>query len=221
MDTAVEIKTNNALKHLKQHSVVGNIRDRALAACKTFKLSWVELGQTLHAIEEDKLYHAWGYEKLEDYTEKELGFDKKTAVKLLKSYLYLIDEASEYLSDDFAESRGTEGVPSIEEINFLRLARGKKDLLPKYQLFLKKQVFENGKVGGDLKRDLVSLMKERKVVDPIVEKEKRKTTLIKSLVTNLTTFHAEMQASKLVAYDLIKDAENLLNRLKEEAARGM
>ena len=94
MDTVIETKTRNALKQLQGHNVVNTLRDKALMACKKFKISWVELGQILHAIEEDKLYHAWGYEKLEDYTTKELGFDKKTAVKLLKSYLYLIDEGS-------------------------------------------------------------------------------------------------------------------------------
>ena len=220
MSTATETKTRNALKQLEQHNVVNTIRDKALAACKKFKISWVELGQILHAIEEDKLYHAWGYEKLEDYTTKELGFDKRTAVKLLKSYLYLIDEASEYLKEDFPRSRGTEEVPSIEEINFLRLAKGKKDLLPEDQTYLKKQVFEKGRVGEDLKRDLFSLMRERKVVDPIVEQDKRRMHLIKGLINSLTVFHCEMQASKLVAYDIIKDAEDLLNRLKEEGARG-
>ncbi len=132
----------------------------------------------------------------------------------------MIDEASEYLKDDFAGERGTEEIPSVEEINFLRLAQGKKDLLPEDQMYLKKQVFEKGRVGEELKRDLVSLMKERKVVDPIVEREKRKTSIIKSLISSLTMFHAEMQATKAVPYDIIKDAEDLLNRLREEGSRG-
>ncbi|MCK5213961.1 MAG: hypothetical protein KAR05_01225, partial [Candidatus Omnitrophica bacterium] len=85
---------------------------------------------------------------------------------------------------------------------------------------LKKQVFEKGKVGQELKRDLVSLMKERKPVDVVAQKAKRKKSLIKSLMNSLTTFHAEMQTTKLVAYDIIKDAEDLLNRLKEEEAKG-
>ncbi len=220
MITATETKSNKALKRLQRHNVVNDIRQRALAACKTFKLSWVELGQIFHAIEEDKLYHAWGYETLEDYTNEELGFEKKTAVKLLKSYLYLIDEGSEYLKEDFAASRGVDSIPPIEAINFLRLAKGRKALLPEDHAHLKKQVFEKGKVGQELKRDLVSLMKERKPVDVVAQKAKRKKSLIKSLMNSLTTFHAEMQTTKLVAYDIIKDAEDLLNRLKEEEAKG-
>jgi hypothetical protein len=220
MATLTEIKTKNAIKQLEGHRVVNDIRDQVLAACKKFKVDWVELGQLLHAVEEDKLYHAWGYEKFEDYTTKELGFDKKTAIKLMKSYLYLIDQGSEYLKEDFAESRDTELIPSVDEINFLRLAMSKKELLPEDHAYLKEQVFVKGKVGEELKRDLVTLMKERKPVDTAAEQEKRKTSLIKSLINNLTTFHAEMLSSKLVAYDLITDAENLLNRLKEESARG-
>jgi hypothetical protein len=220
MANLTEIKTQNALKQLEGHRVVNDIRAQVLVACKKFKVSWVELGQLLHAVEEDKLYHAWGYEKLEDYTVKELGFDKKTAIKLLKSYLYLINEGAEYLREDFAESRDTELIPSVEEINFLRLAMGKKELLPADHAYLKNQVFVKGKVGDELKRDLVSLMRQRKPVDTVAEQEKRKNSLINGLIQSLTKFHAEMLSSKLIAYDLIQDAEDLLNRLKEESARG-
>lgn len=219
MATRIETATRDGLKHVARHAVVNDIRDRAREACKSFKVSWVALGQILHAIQEDRLYHAWVYETFEDYTIKELGFDNRTATKLLKSYVYLIDEASEYLKEDFSTERGTKAVPSIDEINFLRLAKGKRDLRPEDQAFLKRQVFEKGRVGEDLRRDLTALMRERKTVDPIQEKELRKARLIKGLINNLALFHFEMRASKLVPYDIIKDAEDLLNRLKAESAR--
>ncbi len=40
------------------------------------------------------------------------------------------------------------------------------------------------------------------------------------MIGSLTTFHAEMQTAKLVPYEIIKDAEDLLNKLREETVRG-
>src|SRR5262245_3327909 len=174
MTTLTAGQSAQALKRIKDHEIINKLRERAQSLCKDFKISWVQLGQTLHAIEEDKLYHAWGFEKLEDYTIKELGFDKNMAIKLLKSYDYLVDEQPAYLEKGYANNRDTSRVPSIEEINMLRLARGKKDLTDLDHDQLKKKVFEKGEVTGMLKKDLTALMRERKPVDPVAEREKRK-----------------------------------------------
>lgn len=216
MATVTAAQSAQALKQIKNHEVITKLRERAQSLCKDFKVSWVQLGQMLHAIEDDKLYHAWGFEKLEDYTVKELGFDKNMAIRLLKSYDYLIDEQPAYLEKTYADNRATSKVPSIEEINFLRLARGKKDLMDTDHDMLKKKVFEKGEVTGALKRDLTSLMRERKPVDPAAEREKRKKNLINSLIRSLTEFQADMKSSKLVPYELIKEAEDLLNKLKAQ-----
>jgi len=204
------------MKQIKNHEVVNKLRERAQSLCKDFKVSWVQLGQTLHAIEEDKLYHAWGFEKLEDYTIKELGFDKNMAIKLLKGYDYLVDEQPAYLEKTYPDARQTSRVASIDEINLLRLARGKKDLMDTDHDQLKKKVFEKGEVIGALKKDLTSLMRERKPVDPAAEREKRKRNLILSLIRSLQDFQADMKSSKLVPYELIKEAEDLLNKLKAQ-----
>jgi len=216
MATITERTSEAAVKKLKEHRVVGNLRDRALDLCKDFKLSWLAIGQTLHAIEEDKLYHVWGFEKLQDYTEKELGLELATARKLIKSYLYLVDEAPQVLREDFSQGRSLPQIPSLDEINFLRNAHLKKDLEDEDKVHLKKQVFDKGKVGTELKKDLSALMRERKVVDPVKEQEKRKRKLINTLIRTLTDFHADMETQKLLPYEIIKEAEDLLNKLKQQ-----
>jgi len=204
-----------AIKQLKEHDLVNTLRDRALELCKAFKVSWIELGQTLHAVEEDKLYHIWGYEKLEDYTVEELGFDQNLARKLIKSYLYVIDEQPEYLKAEYSAVRDTSKIPSLEEINFLRMAKGKKILQAQDQAMLKKQVFEKGQVASALKQELTSLMRERKVVDPDAEREKRSKATLNALIKSLQSFQKDAESAKLVPFELVKEAENLLNKLKE------
>jgi hypothetical protein len=51
------------------------------------------LGQNLYTAWRDKLYYTWGFEKFEDYTQEELGFKKQLAIKLLKTYFFLEQEA--------------------------------------------------------------------------------------------------------------------------------
>ena len=74
------------------HELIEDIREKAVLLCKDFKISWVSLGQVLYAIYDDKMFHRWGYEKFENYTQKELGMPKGAALKLLKSYLFLEEE---------------------------------------------------------------------------------------------------------------------------------
>jgi hypothetical protein len=216
MATVTPRQAQAAVKQIKEHHVVTNIRERALLLVKDFKLSWLQIGQTLHAIEEDKLYHAWGYDKLQNYTEKELGLDVQTARKLIKAYLYLIDEVPQCLQDDYKDTQSASRIPSLEAINLLCGAHVKKDLSFEDKEHLKKQVLEKGKAGGELKRDIASLMRERKTADPVAEQEKRKRQLIRTLIRTLTNFHADMETQKLVPYEIVKEAENLLNRLKEQ-----
>ena len=97
------------------------VRERALELSKHFKTSWVALGQTLYAVYEDQLYHEWGYEKFEHYTEKELGFKKQVAMKMLRSYLFLEEDEPAYLREGYAGPRKAPYVPSLDTVNVLRI----------------------------------------------------------------------------------------------------
>jgi len=71
-------------------SVTGELlRGQLVDLAKNFKTSWVQLGQALYPVWKDKLFFGWGHDKFEQYTQKELGLKKTTALKLLKTYFFV------------------------------------------------------------------------------------------------------------------------------------
>ncbi len=192
------------------------IRDRLIALAKEFKTSWVEMGQALYPVYQDKLYYNWGYEKFEYYVDKELGIKKSTAVKLLKAYLFIEQHEPSYLGKEFALDRDANVVPGCDEVNVLRLARAKSELTRSDFEKLKRAAFEKGRDASALRKDLVALMKERKPVDPEEERELRSQASLKKLLNAVKMFQKDMEVLKLVPADLLEETKTLLKRLEEE-----
>ncbi|MCD4780552.1 MAG: hypothetical protein K8S27_08410 [Candidatus Omnitrophica bacterium] len=192
------------------------LRERALEFSKTFKTSWVELGQTLFAIYQDKHFKAWGYEKFEHYTEKEVGLTKQLCLKLLKTYSFLEQDEPSYLKDHFALDRDAYKVPGYEEINLLRLAKRKKEVLKDDYRKMKSDIFERGKNASMVRKDLTTLMKERKFVDPDEEREQRNRTAIKKCLQALSLFKKDMDVLKLIPNELMLEVKLLRDRLEKQ-----
>ena len=201
---------------LKSSLTADRIRDQLLGFSKDFKTCWLNLGQALYPVYKDKLYHAWGFEKFEHYTEGELGVNKETATRLLKTYFFLEQEEPEYLKKEFREERDPVQVPGSEAINVLRMARQKKELNKKDYADLKEAVFMKGKDAAEVRRDLVSLMKERKKVDPDEERERRNTAAVRKLLNALRSFQKDMETLKLAPAALVEEVNGLMKKLEEE-----
>lgn len=192
------------------------IRDKLIQFSKDFKTSWVNLGQNLYPVYKDKLFHAWGFEKFEDYTQRELGIKKETAAKLLKTYFFLEQNEPEYLKKEFIDERDPVQVPSCDALNVLRLARANKDLSKKDYAELKEAIYEKGKEAGEVRKDLVSIMKERKQVDPDEEREKRNVAAVKRLLSAMRSFEKDMEALKLAPAGLVAEVKSLMKKLEGE-----
>ena len=192
------------------------IRQELVDHVKSFKTSWVNLGQALYPVWKDKFFYTWGYDKFEDYVQRELGMQKSTALKLLKTYFFIEQEEPDYLKKDFSEQRDAIQVPGCDEVNVLRLARQKKELTRDDYNELKQSVFEKGKNAGAVRKDLVSMMKERKPVDPEEERENRNEASLKKLVNALRSFEADMEVLKLAPAELLEEAKALLGKLEEQ-----
>jgi len=192
------------------------IRDKLIGLAKDFKTSWVEMGRALYPVYQDKLYYNWGYEKFEHYVDKELGIKKATAVKLLKSYLFLEQHEPSYLDKEFAIDRDANIVPGCDEVNVLRLARAKTELTKNDFQKLKWAAFEKGKHASALRKDLVALMKERKPIDPEEERELRSQASLKKLLSAVKSFQKDMEVLKLVPADLLEESKALMKRLESE-----
>jgi hypothetical protein len=202
-------------KPMDMHAIDEVLRTQILDYSKRFKTSWLELGQNLYSVWRDKLFQAWNFDKFEDYCEQEVGLKKSIALKILKSYIFIEEEEPAYLNKDFNEDREPPRVPGYEEINVLRNARNKKELTKDDYHHLRNQVFEKGQQAGDLRKELATIMKERKPVDPEEERDKRKAIALKRIVHNLKVFKKDMDTLQLIPDDLISESEALALKLEE------
>ena len=200
-----------------------NVAAEALRAdlvenAKTFKVSWMHLGQGLYSIWRDKMYQNWGFDKFEDYTEKELGFKKTMALKLVKTYFFVEQEEPAYLKSEFSEAREAVVVPGYESLDVLRLAHQSRVLTKEDYVKLRKAVFEKGKDAMTVRKDLTAMIKERKQVNPDEEREKRHQQSVKRFLNALKIFKKDMEALKLMPADIIEETEDLLKKLEEKYA---
>ena len=217
MDTLDLIPTGK--KKAGPPEIIGDkIREQTTRFAKDFKTSWVGLGQSLYSIWKDKMYLYWGFQKFEDYTERELGLKKQLAIKLLKTYYFLEQEEPAYLKEEYAESREAIQVPSYEAVDVLRLAKRKKELTRADYVKLRKDIFEEGREASVLRKDLTALIRERKGIDPDEERENRNAMAIKRLIYAITSFTKDAEAVKLIPHKLVKEAQDLREKLEAEVS---
>lgn len=192
-----------------------DLRDFTLNLAKNFKTSWLGLGQALSTVWEDKRFYQWGFDKFEEYTEKELGINKSACMKLIKSYDFISDNEAQYLQKDFFESREANLIPGCDEINFLRLAKSKKELENEDYKRLREEVFNKGKTLGEVRKDLSTIMKERKVVDSDEVRAHRTISSIRKVIESLSAFEKDMDTLKLIPENVIQEALHLKEKLQE------
>ncbi len=191
------------------------IRNKILDDAKDFKTSWVNLGQGLLSVWRDKLYYPWGHEKFEDYIEKEVGLQKSLALKLLKTYHFVEEEEPIYLQDDFKEREAIQ-VPHYEGMNLLRLAKKRKELLNEDYQQIRRDILDKGRDIGAVRKDLTAVIKERKVVDPDEERDKRQKAAIRKLLSALTEFHNDADVLKIIPHQVVEKSKTLKVSLQQQ-----
>ena len=192
------------------------LRSQIRKHSKSFKTSWVNLGQALYSVWKDKIFYVWGYDKFEYYVEQEVGLPKQLSLKLLKSYFFLEQEEPDYLKREFNEARDASKVPGYEAVNVLRLAKQRKDLLKDDYLKLKRAVFDKGKNASLVRQDLMAILRERKAIDPEAERDKRNELAIRKLVNALNSFKMDMKVLKLISDDIVDEAKQLMTKLEKQ-----
>ena len=192
------------------------LRSQIRKHSKSFKTSWVNLGQALYSVWKDNIFYVWGYDKFEYYVEQEVGLPKQLSLKLLKSYFFLEQEEPDYLKREFNEARDASKVPGYEAVNVLRLAKQRKDLLKDDYLKLKRAVFDKGKNASLVRQDLMAIIRERKAIDPEAERDKRNELAIRKLVNALNSFKMDMEVLKLISDDIVDEAKQLMTKLEKQ-----
>lgn len=195
---------------------VNSLRYHILESAKNFKTSWIELGRSLYSVWKDRMYKEWGFSTFDQYSAKEIGIKKSTAMKLLRSYYFLEKEEPAYLKSDYTESADAARVPSYEAVDLLRKAKDKKNLDPEDYSKLKKDIFEDGKDVQAVKRDLTSLIRQREELEPEEAYKKRRRATLRRFIGSLKALKQEAEISKLLPASLIKEAQELIKKIEEQ-----
>jgi hypothetical protein len=213
----VELSISKKEEMANKTDFVGDkIRDQIIDYTKDFKRSWLNLGRHLYAVWQDKIFYNWGYNKFEEYTEKELGLKRSICIKLCKAYLFLEENEPSYLSENFSSEREPVKVPSMEAIDVLRLAKTKKEITKDDYRKFKSDIFEKGKDASEVRKELTAIIKERKEVDTDEERDRRNMASIRKLFFALNTFKKDMETLKLISPDILERAKKLMQELEKE-----
>jgi len=212
----IKLKSIEKLEERIQRSGDDPLRREVLESAKLFKTSWIELGRCLYMIYKDKKYKQWGYNEFENYTSKEIGIRKETSLKLLRSYFFLEKEEPDYLRSQSRKDAPAGNIPTYEAVDVLRQAKSKKFLDEEEYEHLKSQIFDKGKDGRQVKKDLSALIRAREELEPEEAWEKKRITVLKRLLGVLRSLKDQAKNSKLVSIQIIKEAESLIHKLELE-----
>ncbi len=198
-----------------------SLRYHVLDDAKQFKTSWIALGRSLYTVWKDKEYKGWGYSTFEMYTAKEIGIRKETALKLLRSYYFLEKEEPALVrGDSGAGSPQPATMPGYEAVNVLRLAKNKKEVDADSYQELRSSVLEEGKDAKDVKKELTSMLRERREVSPEDAYKERREAFVRRIIGTLKTLKDEASMNKLLPMPLINETAALINKLQAELIKG-
>jgi hypothetical protein len=193
-----------------------SLRFQILNSAKNFKTSWIDLGQALYSVWKDKLFKDWGFLTFDAYTSKEIGIRKNTALKLLKTYYFLEKEEPHMVNRAYLKTKDASMVPNYESVEVLRLAK-KKQLLDEsdYRRF-RKDILEKGRDGREVKKDLTTLIRQREELEPEDARRKKREATIKRLLASLRALKTEIEVTKVLPSDVLKQTKLLIDRIEAE-----
>ncbi len=197
-----------------------SLRYHVLNDAKRFKTSWIALGRSLYTVWKDKAYKGWGYSTFEAYTAKEIGIRKETALKLLRSYYFLEKEEPAMVRHEQADAGASvAGMPSYEAVNVLRLAKNNKGVDADSYRELRSAVLEEGKDAKEARKELTSMIRERKESTPEEAYKERREAFVRRIIGTLKTLKDEASMNKLLPASLINETASLINKLQAELVK--
>ncbi len=211
-------KSIRNIEHKMSSIEPGSLRYQVLDASRNFKSSWIALGQILYTVYKDKMFKEWRYMTFEAYVKTELGLQKQTASKLLHSYYFLEKSEPQFLkSIQSKEEVEPRSIPTVDAVNVLRLVANNKELTEEDYQGFKKNVFEDGVEGREVKKQVgLRLRSIREEQDPEAARLSRRKQILRRLYATLRTLEKELHSAKLVKERTAKELEKLLGYVEEE-----
>lgn len=212
-------RKTKAIKNIEQkmeEMTPDSLRYKVLESAKDFKTSWIELGQILYTVWKDKLYKDWGYGEFDAFTSKEIGIQRQTALKLLRSYSFLESSEPRYLKKDYVEGAAATQVPTYEAVDVLRRASNNKDIGERDYSKIKKYVLEDGKGARDVQKDLTKIIRDNEHLEPEEMHQKKRTTRLRRFLSLLRSIKVEIQSSNDLPAKISDQADKLIGMIEKE-----
>ncbi|MDD5774922.1 MAG: hypothetical protein PHS64_03155 [Candidatus Omnitrophica bacterium] len=77
-------------------------------------------------------------------------------------------------------------------------------------------MFQEGKDALEVKKDLTSLIRERKELDPEEAREEKRAIVIRRCLSTLKSLKMELESTKMLPASLTRDIAALIKRVEEE-----
>jgi len=194
----------------------GSLRHQTLEAAKRFKASWIDLGRMLWTVYREKKFREWGYLTFEAYCAKEVGIRAPTAKKLLHSYYFLEKEEPSTLKRLTSSDSGPSPaqVPSVDSVNLLRLLKNREEVPAEDYQKVRSYVLEKGKEAQDLRREVQSLLKDKRS-DPEEVQEARAKSAVRRMIGTLRALRQQLSGGELVPKKILAEVDGLAKKLEE------
>ncbi len=192
------------------------LREKVVEVARRHKASWIELGQYLYTIQKNKIYKYWGYLEFDGYCMKEIGIKPLTALKMVRSYMFLEREEPKVIEAHSSGDENPRKIPSFEAVNILRLARKNKSLTSKDLENIREDVLEVGKEPKEVRAHVRRLLSDREEKDPAEVRKMRRNGAIKRLISVLAHTKKELENENLLPAFLLKQIAELEKKLVDQ-----
>jgi hypothetical protein len=198
-----------------------SLRYRVLQSARNFKTSWIELGNYLQAVFQEKHYKRWGYTSFESYCSREIAIKTTTALKLLRSYYFLESEEPAFLKERLSSTEKVVALPSVDSVDILRRARNRQNLDADDYRSLRDSVLEKGEEPKEVRYKLKNILEAYAGGESEEEEKKRRTATINRCLGVLRTIKREIEISGVLPRRIAKEIDRLVAVIETEAsARG-
>lgn len=141
MDETRKTRGEQAIEQIMETLSPESERYQVLATARTFKSSWVALGERLLRVKRGGLFQEWGYENFEAYCAQEVRIKKPTAQKLTLAYDFLEREEPQLVP----RQGEIAPVPDYRSVELLRQAREEKGFSAEDYAGLRRAVLEENR----------------------------------------------------------------------------
>lgn len=195
-----------------------SLRYKVLQSARNFKTSWIELGNYLQAVFQEKLYKRWGYTSFESYCSREIAIKTTTALKLLRSYYFLESEESAFLKERLSDTGKVVALPSVDSVDILRRARCRKNLDADDYRSLRDCVLEKGEEPKEVRYKLKNILEAYAGGETEEEEKKRRKATISRCLGVLRTIKREIELSNVLPRKIIREIDRLVAEIETEVS---